>query len=280
MSDEKDFIIENDARIYTTQTPFTMVNTMFLQTKGEFTAHEKLMYVLIKSHVNEQSTQNEPSAFPSYERLIELSGLSKNTVIKAVSGLVDKKMITKLKTFKKSQMKWKNSYIVHTYEEAYGIPGAHEMAEPKEEIPFAEIIDYLNKKTGREGVNLFKPGSKSTQRNIRARWNNGYRLKDFIHVIDVKVEEWLGNEAMETYLNPETLFGTKFETRYIGQKLKGQSGKKPIFAEPKKKSEVSSIAEINGKFYDLKIPEEKAMYMELLAMQMGLKNTKPQQPTQ
>ena len=132
---EENYTIENDARIYTTQTPFTMVNTMFLKTKGEFTPHEKLIYVLIKSHINEQAAQTEPSAFPSLQTLMELSGYSKNTVIKAISGLEEKKMITKDKTFKHSKMQWKNSYAVHTYEEAYRIPGAHELAKAKEDIP-------------------------------------------------------------------------------------------------------------------------------------------------
>lgn len=142
----------------------------------------------------------------------------------------------------------------------------------KEKIPFKAIIDYLNEKTGKTYKNV--PGN---QKLIRTIWNQGYSFEDFKTVIDNQVADWTGviftksGKPGETYLKPATLFGPKFD-EYLNNTPKQPQQKKQLFAEPKQKKDVSSIAEINGQFYDLKIPEQKAIYMELLAAQMGVKN--------
>lgn len=79
-------------------------------------------------------------------------------------------------------------------------------------IQYNEIINYLNKKSGK----LFRANSKTTQRMIRARWLEGYRLPDFKKVIDNKVEDWEGTD-LEMYIRPITLFNNKFES-YLNQK--------------------------------------------------------------
>jgi len=79
---------------------------------------------------------------------------------------------------------------------------------PKNQIPYSDIVDYLNGKTGKN----FKAKSNETQRLIRARWNAGYRLSDFQQVIDIKCQKWLSDEKMIDFLRPQTLFGTKFES--------------------------------------------------------------------
>lgn len=86
----------------------------------------------------------------------------------------------------------------------------------REKKPFREIIDYLNKKTGSN----YRYNTKATQDKINARLNEGFKLDDFIAVIDKKCQEWNGTD-MQVYLRPETLFGTKFES-YLNQKIKGQ----------------------------------------------------------
>lgn len=70
-----------------------------------------------------------------------------------------------------------------------------------------EIIFYLNKKTGKH----YKVKTPKTVRLIRARLKEGFMVEDFKAVIEKKCDDWLGNEKMERYLRPETLFGTKFE---------------------------------------------------------------------
>lgn len=79
-------------------------------------------------------------------------------------------------------------------------------------IPYAEIISHLNEKTRQE----YRPTSKATQDKIRARWNEGWRLDDFLQVNSIKATEWLGTD-MAKFLRPETLYGPKFES-YLNQK--------------------------------------------------------------
>ncbi|AMQ71855.1 MULTISPECIES: phage replisome organizer N-terminal domain-containing protein [Bacillus amyloliquefaciens group] len=83
----------------------------------------------------------------------------------------------------------------------------------KDEIPYKLIIDLLNKVAGKR----YRPTTPKTKKEIKARWNEGFRFEDFKHVILVKTEEWLNDPAMNRYLRPETLFGTKFES-YLNQK--------------------------------------------------------------
>lgn len=83
----------------------------------------------------------------------------------------------------------------------------------KEEIPYKEIIDCLNKfaKTN------YRHTNQVTKDKIKARWNDGFRLNDFETVIKNKCSEWMGTD-MEKYLRPKTLFGNNFES-YLNQKV-------------------------------------------------------------
>ena len=76
-----------------------------------------------------------------------------------------------------------------------------------EEIPYREIIDYLNVEAGRK----FRHTIEATRQKIRTRHREGFTLGDFKRVIDVKCKQWLNDPEMAGYLRPETLFGTKFE---------------------------------------------------------------------
>ena len=75
---------------------------------------------------------------------------------------------------------------------------------------YSAVTDYLNEKTGRTGSEKYSPNSKETMKYIKARQNDGYKLKDFKTVIDNMVTAWTGTE-WETYLRPRTLFSNKFE---------------------------------------------------------------------
>lgn len=85
-----------------------------------------------------------------------------------------------------------------------------------------KIISHLNEKTGSK----YRVNTKSTLKHINARLNDGYKLDDFIVVIDKKCKEWKNTE-FEKHLCPDTLFGTKFE-KYLNQKV----------IEPKQKENV------------------------------------------
>ena len=89
------------------------------------------------------------------------------------------------------------------------------------EIPYQEIVSYLNEKSGKN----FKHQTKQTRRLIKARWNEGFRLDDFKSVIDKKCKKWRKDPKMIDYLRPETLFGEKFES-YLQERAPGPDYRK------------------------------------------------------
>ena len=85
--------------------------------------------------------------------------------------------------------------------------------ESDEQIPYEEIVNYLNLKTGHN----YRNDISKTRNLIKSRWKEGFKLEDFRIVIDKKTKDWI-NTDMQKYLRPETLFGTKFEG-YLNQNL-------------------------------------------------------------
>lgn len=79
-------------------------------------------------------------------------------------------------------------------------------SQEKENIPYKEIINYLNKKTSRR----FPASAKRNREPIHARWREGFRLQDFKRVIDNKYFSWGNSPKMSPFLRPTTLFGPKF----------------------------------------------------------------------
>lgn len=99
-------------------------------------------------------------------------------------------------------------------------------------VPYKEIISYLNEKTGKK----LRWGVKSNQKEIKARFNEGYTLDDFKTVIDKKYNEWgrkptkeelqRGIKDMRIYLRPKTLFGSNFDV-YLNQEQTEKVPAKP-----------------------------------------------------
>ena len=117
--------------------------------------------------------------------------------------------------------------------------------EEKTEIPYVEIIDYLNLKT----KSHYKYSTNKTIACIKARWREGFRLEDFKKVIDNKSKEWLGDPKYENYLRPETLFGNKFEGYLNSKSTKRYLGNKQVKDTPNwyedYQREVSNLIENN-----------------------------------
>ena len=113
-----------------------------------------------------------------------------------------------------------------------------------EKIPYKEIIDYLNMRTGSQ----YKHTTKKTRELIRARWNEGFNLNDFKTVIDKKCVEWVGTE-WEKFLRPETLFRAgKFES-YLNQ---------PVHRKTSKEEKVDDVmSELFWKFKEEEENEKK-----------------------
>lgn len=119
--------------------------------------------------------------------------------------------------------------------------GSHATDKDKEEdkekdnniyVPYKEIITYLNEKTGKK----LRWDAKSNQKEIKARFNEGYTLDDFKTVIDKKYHEWgrkptkeelqRGVNDMRIYLRPKTLFGSNFDV-YLNQEQTEKMPAKP-----------------------------------------------------
>ncbi|HET6455547.1 MAG TPA: conserved phage C-terminal domain-containing protein [Armatimonadota bacterium] len=94
--------------------------------------------------------------------------------------------------------------VVEEAEEAEAEP----LRRPDEVPAFEQVVNHLNISTGRE----FQHTNPNTRRLISGRWAEGYRVVDFMAVIDAKVIQWFKDPKMKKFLRPETLFGaTKFE---------------------------------------------------------------------
>lgn len=101
------------------------------------------------------------------------------------------------------------------------------------DIPFKEIIDYLNQKAGKS----FKANAEGHRKYIRARWKKGYRLDDFKKVIDNKCADWLGvvsrdGQDMTKYLQPKTLFTEDHFDNYLNENSKAVGPGDPYANHP------------------------------------------------
>ena len=87
--------------------------------------------------------------------------------------------------------------------------------ETSEEIKFTvhEVILHLNKRLKTD----YRTDSIKTLRLVRGRYNEGYRLEDFIKVIDTKAREWKNDEQMAKFLRPSTLFSRGHFEEYLQQ---------------------------------------------------------------
>jgi uncharacterized phage protein (TIGR02220 family) len=97
----------------------------------------------------------------------------------------------------------------------------------KPDIPYKEIVEHLNNATNKN----YRHSTRKTKDLIKTRWNEGFTLEDFKKVIDIKNAEWKDSEKWSKYLQPTTLFGTKFEG-YLNQdspKLTGYDPNRDAF---------------------------------------------------
>lgn len=92
--------------------------------------------------------------------------------------------------------------------------------------PCKETVQYINKVTGK----AFK-FVESNYTLIKARWKEGYTFEDFVYVIDVKAEEWLGTDK-EQWLTPVTLFRPSNFAGYRNQKFKKDSARRGNSGKP------------------------------------------------
>ncbi|MDP2942163.1 MAG: conserved phage C-terminal domain-containing protein [Candidatus Omnitrophota bacterium] len=78
-----------------------------------------------------------------------------------------------------------------------------------------EVLSYLNEKTGKQ----YRWQSRDNQLIITARLREEYTKEDLLKVIDNQCERWLGDEKMEPYLRPITIFGRSKIESYLNAHL-------------------------------------------------------------
>ena len=164
-------------------------------------------------------SQDDESYFTgSLQYLSDFTNTSKPTVIKALKELVDKGYLLKYENeingvkFNKYKA---NLLVVKEFNQSSKETlsrGSKETLPNNKYIDtelnnkYLYIVGYLNEKAG----TAFKSTSKTTQKLIKARLDDGFSVEDFKTVIDNQCAKWKGNEWSQ-YLRPSTLFGNKFE---------------------------------------------------------------------
>ena len=189
--------------------------------------NSKLLYGEITALCNERGF-----CWAGNEYFAELYEVSKETISRWISDLIECGYLTREIIYKEGTNQIINRYLrINQYpiDEKINTPIDEKVKDnntsfnntinntinntsyKSDVVPYLEIIDYLNLKAEKR----FKcvPGHK---KYIKARWNEGYRLDDFKRVIEIKSKEWLNTPAVK-YLQPSTLFGTKFD-QYLNQK--------------------------------------------------------------
>ena len=104
-----------------------------------------------------------------------------------------------------------------------------------------EVLDYLNLKTGKS----FSVKNGNNLKNIRTRLKEGFTVEQLKAVIDKKTVEWLNDEKMNQYLNPETLFRPKKFEIYLNSKPPGMQAQENKYANVK----TTHIDNVTGKMW-------------------------------
>ena len=228
--------------------------------------NELLVYALINGF-----SQDDESCFNgSIQYLSNLLNITRRCVINVLSSLVEKGYLTKTTKildgvttceYRRTNFRGSEKNSLGSEKNSQGgseknspnnkvlenkiIKEEKYKKEEKCEIPYVEIIDYLNLKT----KSHYKYNTNKTRDCIKARWNEGFTLEDFKKVIDNKSKEWLGDPKYENYLRPETLFGNKFEGYLNSKSTKRYLGNKQVKDTPNwyedYQREVSNLIENN-----------------------------------
>jgi len=195
-----------------------------LLSKGLIKYCEKSSVILIPNYYKYNSIQNENQAKGAANRTSELP---KNSLVKDYKKAVkhyaesyQKELCKGLpKGFNKglpkqsgnTELELDTELELEIDTDTENCP-AEKKQDDTSKIPYKEIVQYLNNRTGSQ----YKSTTKKTQKLIKARWNEGFRLTDFKDVIDKKTTEWIDDSKMSKYLRPPTLFSNKFES-YLNQ---------------------------------------------------------------
>lgn len=76
-----------------------------------------------------------------------------------------------------------------------------------------QVIEYLNEQADRR----FQYDSRGTLKLFTAEWSHIYQLPQYKGVIDYLCLRWKGDERMEAYLRPATMFGPEKFPEYLDE---------------------------------------------------------------
>lgn len=146
--------------------------------------------------------------------VIKISNWEKHQNIEGLDKIREQNRLRKQKQRERQKL-LPNNHVKSRDGHATELEEELEREEDKEKtpsLPYKNIIEHLNNEADKK----YKHTTGKTQTLIKARFNEGFNEEDFINVIDNMVREWKGDNKMDRYLRPETLFGTKFES-YLNQ---------------------------------------------------------------
>lgn len=204
----------------------TVKNKSYVNIQGWMVAelglsgNELLVYAIIYGF----SQDGEGEFTGSLRYLMDWTGASKNTVMRALVSLEEKGLISKQKITTNGVVLCKYKAISELNGGFQNGTGGGAKIEPnnkdnnlvitplnppegKRTDDIAEIVDYLNEKAGSK----FKASTDSTRKGINARLTEGFTVEDCKRVIDDRCKRWKDTPQAE-YLRPSTLFSpSKFE---------------------------------------------------------------------
>lgn len=193
------------------------------------TVYHIAVFAALAKHAN-----GEHRAWPSQSRLSKLIGASRRKVIDTIADLERFGWIRRYRRWNEER----GSYDSNIYELQRSLQGSthdalgvvHEVhrgsaPDAQEPNPLNQtqlnhskadaIIDYLNVKAGKR----FRH-TKTNRDKVISRLHDGFTKEDCEQVIDTMVSHWKGDENMDGYLRPETLFRpAKFDS-YLNMKPK------------------------------------------------------------
>lgn len=217
--------------------PYVQVQNELIDDTKHFERNEKIVMIVLMRHAF------GGLAYPSQKSISEKVKFSDRTVRDCLKGLQEKGFIKNMGLHETMQtVKWRVQIPDHVLVEwlendlnrikgKTKKPEAQQAAAPEEEKkenPLCQqVIEYLNKTAEKN----YKHTTTNTKKAINARLSDGFTIKDFIHVINVKTQEWRGTE-FEKHLNPETLFRPANFEKYVNQKMKVIRKDYPTFKTP------------------------------------------------
>lgn len=131
------------------------------------------------------------------------AGMKMGEVVKMQGNQDDSDLVQRFR-------KWWQRQDKETQEAIREIVNGDDVTVTKEQA--AEVLMFLNLKTGRNYRAV-----ETNLRKVRAILKTGVTVQQMKAVIAKKCRDWRGDEKMEQYLRPETLFrASKFEN-YLGE---------------------------------------------------------------